>query len=135
MFAYWLVTPPPHTQDVKMAEDGSTNYRSDQQFSDHIKEDSEASSNFARSKSLKQQREFLPIYATRMQLLSVIRDNSVVIIVGETGSGKTTQLTQVHTETHTGTHIETHTGTHIETHTGTHRNSHRYTHRNSHRYT
>lgn len=28
------------------------------------------------------------------QLLSVIRDNSVVIIVGETGSGKTTQLTQ-----------------------------------------
>ncbi len=29
-----------------------------------------------------------------MQLLSVIRDNSVVIIVGETGSGKTTQLTQ-----------------------------------------
>ena len=30
-----------------------------------------------------------------LQLLSVIRDNSVVIIVGETGSGKTTQLTQV----------------------------------------
>ena len=29
-----------------------------------------------------------------MQLLSVIRDNNVVIIVGETGSGKTTQLTQ-----------------------------------------
>jgi len=29
------------------------------------------------------------------QLLNVIRDNSVVIIVGETGSGKTTQLTQV----------------------------------------
>ncbi len=29
-----------------------------------------------------------------LQLLSVIRDNSVVIIVGETGSGKTTQLTQ-----------------------------------------
>ena len=29
------------------------------------------------------------------QLLNVIRDNSVIIIVGETGSGKTTQLTQV----------------------------------------
>ena len=28
------------------------------------------------------------------QLLNIIRDNSVVIIVGETGSGKTTQLTQ-----------------------------------------
>lgn len=29
-----------------------------------------------------------------VQLLNVIRENSVVIIVGETGSGKTTQLTQ-----------------------------------------
>jgi pre-mRNA-splicing factor ATP-dependent RNA helicase DHX38/PRP16 len=29
-----------------------------------------------------------------LQLLNVIRENSVVIIVGETGSGKTTQLTQ-----------------------------------------
>ena len=29
------------------------------------------------------------------QLLNVIRHNSVIIIVGETGSGKTTQLTQV----------------------------------------
>ena len=34
------------------------------------------------------------------QLLNVIRDNSVVIIVGETGSGKTTQLTQVLTLQH-----------------------------------
>jgi len=32
------------------------------------------------------------------QLLNIIRDNSVVIIVGETGSGKTTQLTQVSTK-------------------------------------
>ena len=31
------------------------------------------------------------------QLLSVIRDNSVIVVVGETGSGKTTQLTQVST--------------------------------------
>ena len=30
-----------------------------------------------------------------MQLLRVIRENNVVIVVGETGSGKTTQLTQV----------------------------------------
>ena len=34
------------------------------------------------------------IHYSFLQLLSVIRDNSVVIIVGETGSGKTTQLTQ-----------------------------------------
>ena len=30
-----------------------------------------------------------------LQLLRVIRENNVVIVVGETGSGKTTQLTQV----------------------------------------
>ena len=30
-----------------------------------------------------------------MQLLNIVRDNQVVIVVGETGSGKTTQLTQV----------------------------------------
>ena len=29
------------------------------------------------------------------QLLNIIRDNSIIVIVGETGSGKTTQLTQV----------------------------------------
>ena len=29
------------------------------------------------------------------QLLNIVRDNQVIIVVGETGSGKTTQLTQV----------------------------------------
>jgi pre-mRNA-splicing factor ATP-dependent RNA helicase DHX38/PRP16 len=29
-----------------------------------------------------------------LQLLNVIRENNVIIVVGETGSGKTTQLTQ-----------------------------------------
>lgn len=37
----------------------------------------------------------LKCYFINFQLLNVIRDNSIVIIVGETGSGKTTQLTQV----------------------------------------
>lgn len=55
---------------------------------------SEAVSDFAKSKSLKQQREYLPVYSVRDELLTVIRDNKIVIIVGETGSGKTTQLTQ-----------------------------------------
>ena len=30
-----------------------------------------------------------------LQLLRIVRENTVVIVVGETGSGKTTQLTQV----------------------------------------
>jgi pre-mRNA-splicing factor ATP-dependent RNA helicase DHX38/PRP16 len=62
-------------------------------FSSHMKT-SQAASAFSRSKTLKEQREFLPAFAVREELLRVIRDNQVVIVVGETGSGKTTQLTQ-----------------------------------------
>lgn len=40
------------------------------------------------------QRRSLPVYGCRDELLQLIEDNIVVIIVGETGSGKTTQLTQ-----------------------------------------
>lgn len=66
---------------------------------------------FARNRTLKQQREYLPAFASREELMKVIRENqgaflsfspnhgihtiiTVVIVVGETGSGKTTQLTQ-----------------------------------------
>lgn len=44
--------------------------------------------------SQKEQRQYLPVYAVKEELLKIIRENSVVIVVGETGSGKTTQLTQ-----------------------------------------
>jgi ATP-dependent RNA helicase DHX8/PRP22 len=44
--------------------------------------------------SIKQQRESLPIFKLRKQLLEAIRSNQILIVVGDTGSGKTTQLTQ-----------------------------------------
>ena len=53
-----------------------------------------AVSEFARNKTIKQQREYLPVFEVREELSKVIRENKVLIIVGETGSGKTTQLTQ-----------------------------------------
>ena len=53
-----------------------------------------AQSEFARTKTIAQQRAFLPIFGCRDHLLNVMRDNSVVILVGETGSGKTTQIAQ-----------------------------------------
>ncbi|KAI0600158.1 P-loop containing nucleoside triphosphate hydrolase protein [Biscogniauxia sp. FL1348] len=62
-------------------------------FSEHMKKN-DGASNFSQSKTLREQREFLPAFAVREDLLRVIRDNQVVIVVGETGSGKTTQLTQ-----------------------------------------
>ena len=46
------------------------------------------------SMSIKQQRESLPVYKFRNQLLEAVRENQLMIVVGDTGSGKTTQLTQ-----------------------------------------
>ena len=46
------------------------------------------------SMSIKQQRESLPVYKFRRQLLDAVNENQLLIVVGDTGSGKTTQLTQ-----------------------------------------
>lgn len=43
---------------------------------------------------IKQQRESLPVFKMRQQLVDAARENQFLVIVGETGSGKTTQLTQ-----------------------------------------
>lgn len=43
---------------------------------------------------LKEERKTLPIYPYRDELLKAVRDHQVLIIVGETGSGKTTQIPQ-----------------------------------------
>ncbi|KAF2973401.1 hypothetical protein GQX73_g141 [Xylaria multiplex] len=44
--------------------------------------------------SMKEQRESLPVFAFRDQLIKAVHENQILIVVGETGSGKTTQLTQ-----------------------------------------
>ncbi|THH16647.1 hypothetical protein EW146_g4029 [Bondarzewia mesenterica] len=46
------------------------------------------------SLSIQDQRKSLPIYKLRDPLLQAIRDHQVLIVVGDTGSGKTTQMTQ-----------------------------------------
>ncbi|KIJ54838.1 hypothetical protein M422DRAFT_775059 [Sphaerobolus stellatus SS14] len=48
----------------------------------------------ARAKTMDETRKSLPIYAYRDQLLEAIKEHQVLIIVAETGSGKTTQLPQ-----------------------------------------
>lgn len=44
--------------------------------------------------SIDEQRKSLPVYQLRKQLVQAVRDNQIMIIVGDTGSGKTTQITQ-----------------------------------------
>ena len=49
---------------------------------------------------IEEQRRSLPVYAMRSTLVESIRDNQFVVIVGETGSGKTTQIVQYIYEEH-----------------------------------
>lgn len=46
------------------------------------------------SLSIQEQRESLPIFQLREPLLQAISENQLMIVVGDTGSGKTTQMTQ-----------------------------------------
>ncbi|OIW03527.1 hypothetical protein TanjilG_31040 [Lupinus angustifolius] len=44
--------------------------------------------------SIQEQRQSLPIYKLKKELTQAVRDNQVLVVIGETGSGKTTQVTQ-----------------------------------------
>ncbi|KAL3644364.1 hypothetical protein CASFOL_012296 [Castilleja foliolosa] len=44
--------------------------------------------------SIQEQRHSLPIYKLKKELIQACHDNQVLIVIGETGSGKTTQVTQ-----------------------------------------
>lgn len=101
--AIGVADPAPGTAPVGQEEarpvqavghDGEINYKEEAQFAKHLAKPTQAVSQFATMHTIQQQRELLPIYKCRRQLLQVIRDNAVIIVVGETGSGKTTQLTQ-----------------------------------------
>ncbi|KAL8532629.1 hypothetical protein ACS0TY_009002 [Phlomoides rotata] len=76
-----------------VGEEGEIDFKEDAKFAQHLKK-REGVSDFAKSNTLAQQRQYLPIFSIREELLQVIRENQVVIVVGETGSGKTMQLTQ-----------------------------------------
>ncbi|KAL0228004.1 hypothetical protein RCL1_004147 [Eukaryota sp. TZLM3-RCL] len=56
--------------------------------------ESKPQSEFASTLTLSEQRSKLPITACRQGLLTLCRENQVVVVLGETGSGKTTQLPQ-----------------------------------------
>ena len=45
-----------------------------------------------RKPEIQESREKLPILAEEQPIMEAIRENDVVILVGETGSGKTTQV-------------------------------------------
>ncbi|XP_010453356.1 PREDICTED: pre-mRNA-splicing factor ATP-dependent RNA helicase DEAH7 [Camelina sativa] len=76
-----------------VGDEGEVDFKGEAKFAQHMKK-GEAVSDFAISKTMAEQRQYLPIFSVRDELLQVIRENQVIVVVGETGSGKTTQLTQ-----------------------------------------
>lgn len=82
-------TPKETGDTADTTANGEIDYKKTSGFASHMKNDekSKAVSDFAKQKSIREQREFLPVYSVRQELLNVIRENNVVIIVGETGSG------------------------------------------------
>ena len=46
------------------------------------------------TRTIKEQRESLPIFKLRDSLIKAVQDHQVLVVIGETGSGKTTQMTQ-----------------------------------------
>ena len=49
-------------------DNAGDDYKENQRFADHMKEKSESSSEFATKKTLKEQRQFLPIFSVRQEV-------------------------------------------------------------------
>lgn len=60
----------------------------------HIQGGSKASYGKRTDLSIMDQRKSLPIYKLKAELVKAVTDNQILVVIGETGSGKTTQITQ-----------------------------------------
>lgn len=65
-----------------------------EKFEEPNKEDEDLGEAPVDTLSIQQQRRQLPAFAVRKDLIRAISENQVTIVIGETGSGKTTQLAQ-----------------------------------------
>jgi len=75
--------------------DEDFDHRSSGQYGDALrKQKTQATSEFAKTKTIAEQRQSLPVFKVREEIVDLLREHQVLVCVGETGSGKTTQLTQ-----------------------------------------
>ncbi|ANQ09335.1 Adenosinetriphosphatase [Plasmodium coatneyi] len=82
-------------------EDGETNtdifdYKKDKMYSTIFNQESKKKqkSTLQDKADLLKLKESLPIFRSKKELLDAVYNNNIIIIVGETGSGKTTQIVQ-----------------------------------------
>merc|ERR1719266_406607 len=83
------------TQNTSMAKLNTMNPVDDlPEWKKHITGGSKGSFGKKTNMTILEQRQSLPIYKLKDELIRAINDNQILIVVGETGSGKTTQMTQ-----------------------------------------
>ncbi|CAI7721214.1 pre-mRNA-splicing factor ATP-dependent RNA helicase PRP16, putative [Plasmodium vivax] len=86
--------------DLLEDEDGETDadifdYKKDKMYSSIFNQESRKQKSTLQDKEdLRRLKESLPIFRSKKELLDAVYNNNIIIIVGETGSGKTTQIVQ-----------------------------------------
>jgi pre-mRNA-splicing factor ATP-dependent RNA helicase DHX16 len=78
---------------TKKTSDGHS-HRTKHRDDEDVEDAEEDMSRLSEFEKIQKVRKTLPVYALREEFLQAVRDNKVLIVVGETGSGKTTQLPQ-----------------------------------------
>ncbi|KAF6017629.1 DHX8 [Bugula neritina] len=73
---------------------GSSNFQDMPEWKKNILGGPKVSYGKKEKRSILEQRQSLPIYKLREELIKAVKDNQILIVIGETGSGKTTQITQ-----------------------------------------
>jgi ATP-dependent RNA helicase DHX8/PRP22 len=91
------IDPLPDTESRTLAANMrgvGINVQDVPEWKKHITGGAKASYGKKTQLTLIEQRMSLPIYAFKDQLVKAVFDNQILIVIGETGSGKTTQITQ-----------------------------------------
>ncbi|XP_042908033.1 ATP-dependent RNA helicase DHX8 [Parasteatoda tepidariorum] len=85
------IDPLPHAEGIKSSGLSTDDFP---EWKKHIIAGPKVSYGKKTQLSLLEQRQSLPIYKLKDDLVKAITENQILIVIGETGSGKTTQMTQ-----------------------------------------
>ncbi|KAJ6503274.1 P-loop containing nucleoside triphosphate hydrolase protein [Mycena vitilis] len=84
----------PRSGNTRARKKGGGNYRRDERTSAQIKQEFETLCRDNKYKEMLSSRQKLPAFTAKDEFLNLLHTSRVVVVVGETGCGKTTQLPQ-----------------------------------------
>lgn len=93
----WM-DPLPHTEKLSNSNGRDANALEIPRWKKHIVKYGGITAERKAEMSIQERRESLPIYKLRDELVKAVDDNQILIVIGDTGSGKTTQITQYLTQ-------------------------------------